>query len=188
LAQAQRAVPDDEANRPTDPEDKNREREAQASDHKEHEKKPSLIRRHHGFVVQLDPDGSVVAAVIPSADVLFDLSLCEAGSNLRAQKEVVDAESGVASVRVTEVVPEGVDALVRMKVAECVRPALVDKTPKGIPHFDAEERVVRPAFRLVDVEFGRHNVVADEDDWHFQLEQLCRVVAKSRRRLNQRSL
>jgi membrane fusion protein (multidrug efflux system) len=46
LAQAQRAVPDDEANRPTDPEDENREREAQASDQKEDEKKPSLIRRH----------------------------------------------------------------------------------------------------------------------------------------------
>ncbi|CDN57830.1 Putative Multidrug resistance protein (HlyD family), emrA-like (plasmid) [Neorhizobium galegae bv. officinalis bv. officinalis str. HAMBI 1141] len=46
MAQAQRAVPDDEANRPTDPEDENREREAQASDQKEDEKKPSLIRRH----------------------------------------------------------------------------------------------------------------------------------------------
>lgn len=62
MAQAQRAVPDDEANRPTDPEDENREREAQASDQKEDEKKPSLIRRH--------PWRIILAAIVLIALVL----------------------------------------------------------------------------------------------------------------------
>lgn len=45
MAEVQRTVPDDEANRPADPE-KDREKEAQASGPKKDEKKPSLIRRH----------------------------------------------------------------------------------------------------------------------------------------------
>jgi len=46
VAQVQRTVPDDEANRPADPEDKDRTEEPQASAHKQDEEKRSLVRRH----------------------------------------------------------------------------------------------------------------------------------------------
>ncbi|WJR66111.1 HlyD family secretion protein [Neorhizobium sp. CSC1952] len=46
MAQVQRTVPDDEANRPADPEDKDRTEEPQASAHKQDEEKRSLVRRH----------------------------------------------------------------------------------------------------------------------------------------------
>ena len=46
MVQAQRAVPEDEAKRPTDPQDRGRTNEALAQEDDPEEKKPSVIRRH----------------------------------------------------------------------------------------------------------------------------------------------
>ena len=54
-------------------------------------------------------------------------------------------------------------------------------------HLGAEQRIVAPALRLVDVELGRHDVeVAGQDDGALESHQLARRAPVSRS--NQRSL
>ena len=70
---------------------------------------------------------------------------------------MVDAQAGVADPGVPEVVPEGVDAFVRVKCAQGVGPALRDELVKGGAPLWPKQRVVDPALRIVDVELGRRD-------------------------------
>lgn len=72
---------------------------------------------------------------------------------------MVDAKAGVAHERVSEMVPERVDALVWMQMAKRVRPALVDKLPIGLPDLDPEEGVVRPAFQSLHTRRSMRQIV-----------------------------
>jgi len=86
---------------------------------------------------------------------------------------MVDAQSGVARVGVTEIVPECVDALAGMKRSQGVSPTLRGKPAKSVSNLDAKQRVVDPSLRLIDVEFGWHYVViADEHDRRASGEKL----------------
>src|SRR3954447_25698390 len=71
---------------------------------------------------------------------------------------MINAQSGVAAEGISEVVPEGVDSLVRMKFSQGIRPTLREKCVIGGADFRAKERVVQPALRFVHVEIGRHDV------------------------------
>src|SRR5215207_7017982 len=80
---------------------------------------------------------------------------------------MIEPQAGVAAPRVPEVIPEGIDPLVRMECAYSVGPALIDEAAEGEPDLGAKERVVNPALRLVDVKFGRHDVeIAGEHHRH----------------------
>src|SRR5271156_5403860 len=86
---------------------------------------------------------------------------------------MIDAQAGVASEIISEVIPESVDALVRMQLAQGVGPALSDQVGKGLSRFGAEERVVHPAFWLVNIDLGRdHVVVAGENDGRIGSEEI----------------
>ena len=83
---------------------------------------------------------------------------------------------GIARIGVPEIIPEGVDALARMKRAERVGPALANKPAVRLAHLRPKQRIVHPALRLVDVEIGRHHVViAGKHDG-------CRRTREARRR------
>ena len=100
---------------------------------------------------------------------------------------MVDPQAGIARVGVPEIVPEGVDRLVRMERAQRVGPALVEQPEEGRAHLGREQRVVEPALGLVDVELGRHDVeVAGEH--HRQRRIASSSAACSISRSNQRSL
>lgn len=78
---------------------------------------------------------------------------------------MVEPQPGIAAISVPEVVPEGVDTLAGMEAANGVGPAMFDQGPEGVPHFRPEQRVTLPALRLIDVEFGRRDIViAGEHD------------------------
>jgi len=55
----------------------------------------------------------MVARFIPAAHLTIDAGSFEARGNRGAQEDMVDAHAGVASLGIPEVLPEGVDALVR---------------------------------------------------------------------------
>ena len=67
---------------------------------------------------------------------------------------MVDAQSGVAAISVPEIIPEGIDTLVRMECSQRVGPALGHEASMGVADFRAEEGVVDPSLRLIDVEIG----------------------------------
>ena len=75
---------------------------------------------------------------------------------------MVEAQARVPVPGVAEIIPEGVDRLVRMQRADRVDPAL--RQQPGVEHADLrrEQRVVQPAFGFVDVRLGRHDVEVAE--------------------------
>src|SRR5260370_41119950 len=76
-----------------------------------------------------------------------------------AEQEMIDAQSGVAAVVGPEIVPKGIDALVRMECSQRIGPALSDEALIGVADFRAEQSIVYPSLRLVNVEIGGHDVV-----------------------------
>ena len=83
---------------------------------------------------------------------------------------MIDAQPGIASERIPEILPEGVDPLARVQRSQCVRPALFEETLISLAHFRAEQRVVAPSFWGIDVEIGRHDIeIAYKDRWNLGL-------------------
>src|SRR6187402_2824361 len=93
---------------------------------------------------------------------------------------MIEPQAGVAAPGVPEVIPEGIDPFVRMERAYSVGPALIDEAAEGEPDLGAEERVIDPTLRLVDVEFGRHDVeIAGEHHRHAAFQELGGVRGKT---------
>ena len=79
---------------------------------------------------------------------------------------MIDAQARVAAVSIPEIIPKGIDTLVRMERSQRIGPALSDEASIGVSDFRAKQGVVYPSLRLVDVELGWHDVVvAGEHDW-----------------------
>src|SRR3954466_11659638 len=90
------------------------------------ERVPSLTL-HRGMTrlrLDLDPGGGVVAGLLEGAHVAVHAGGDEAGGEVGAEQEVVDPDAGVAGEGVPEIVPVGVDRLVRVERAQGVGPAL----------------------------------------------------------------
>src|SRR3954467_12648142 len=89
---------------------------------------------------------------------------------------MIDADAGVALERVPPIVPEGVDPLIRMQMPDRVSPALSDELAILLASVGREQSVLRPAFRLVDVDVCRDDVVvADQDRGQLAVEQALRM-------------
>ena len=109
----------------------------------------------------------MVACFFPSTHFFVYACAGEAGGEFFAKEEVVDAQAGIAAVGVAEIIPECVDGVVWMKLAQGVGPALRDKCVEGCADFGSEEGVIHPFFRFVDVFFGRHDIVVAGEDHGF---------------------
>src|SRR3954466_7308386 len=101
----------------------------------------------------------MVAGVLPGSRLSPNGGRRHPGDYGRRKQEVIDPQPGVALERISPVLPERVDALFRMKMADRVRPPLRQELAIGLADFRPEQRVVTPALRLVDVELCRHDVV-----------------------------
>ena len=108
---------------------------------------------------ELDPGRCVIAGLFPSAHIAVDACRFKSLRYRRTEQDMVDAQSCVAAVGVPEIIPEGIDTLVRMECSQRVGPALGDEASIGVADFRSEQRVVYPSLRLVDVEIGGHDVV-----------------------------
>ena len=89
---------------------------------------------------------------------------------------MVDAQARVALEGVPPVFPEGVDALLRMQLADGVGPALGEKVRIGFPDLRAEQRIVAPALRRINVEIRRHDIeIADQRGGKIEGQKVGRV-------------
>src|SRR5229473_7575900 len=61
-----------------------------------------------------DPGGPVVARSFPAADFAIDACADQTCLRRRAQKQMIDAQAGIAHESIPEVVPKSKDALIRM--------------------------------------------------------------------------
>ena len=107
----------------------------------------------------------MIARVFAAAHLAVDAGCGKALRQWRAEQKMIDAQTGIASEGIPEILPERVDPLARVQRPQRISPALLDKAAIGIPHLGAEQRVIDPAFGRVDVEIGGHDVViAGEHD------------------------
>jgi hypothetical protein len=92
---------------------------------------------------------------------------------------MIDAQSGVAGPGISEVVPKGINPLVRVQRSQSIGPALRDKTPEGLPYFGTEQRIVGPAFRFVHVEISGHDIeIASQHGRGASCKELGRMSRK----------
>ena len=107
----------------------------------------------------------MIACVVAAAHPTINTGGGETLRQGRAEQKMIDAQAGIASERIPEILPERVDPLARVQRPQRIGPALLYKTAIGIPHLGAEQRVIDPALRRVDIEIGGHDVViAGEHD------------------------
>jgi len=58
-----------------------------------------------------------------------------------------------------------------MKLADRVGPTLIDKSGIGVPNLGAEQGIVSPTVRCIDIQIGRHDVeVTRQNDRHIVLQ------------------
>ena len=127
-------------------------------------------------VLQGDPDRSVIARTVSSADVTVDARVDKPVSEVAAQKQMIEPEAGIAWPAHALVVPEGVDALLWMPVTQRVGPAAADELSVGCTAVRVDECVIVPGRGRVDVEVGRRDiVVSGKHDRRAGLAQ-CRSV------------
>src|ERR1700732_4327894 len=94
-------------------------------------------------------------------------------NNRWAEEQMVDTEACVPGPRVSEVVPKGVDALAWMKRPHRISPALREQAMERLPDLRPEQRIIDPALRLMNVEFGGHHIeIVGEHNGHPGREEL----------------
>src|SRR6516225_5132750 len=107
---------------------------------------------------QLDPGRCMIARLLPTADLPVHLRRSETVDNRRAKQQVVDPKTRVPRPCIPEIVPEGVDALTRMKRPHRISPTLRQQTAERVADLGPEQRIIDPALRFINIEFGGHHV------------------------------
>src|SRR6476469_7619498 len=83
--------------------------------------------------VEIDPHRRVIARLFPATGVAIDTRRLQGFRERRAEQRMVDADAGVSLERVSPVMPECVDSLVAVEMAQRVGPALRDDLRKFLP-------------------------------------------------------
>ena len=107
----------------------------------------------------------MIAGARQSPHPRINPGVAQARGERGAEQDVIETHAGVSLPRLSQVVPEGVDGLVRVSRLDRVRPALSEQPLVESARLGLQERVFKPGPRVVDVEVGGHHiVVADESD------------------------
>ena len=130
-------------------------------------------------VRELNPCRRVITGLFPAANVAVDGCRFEAPRYDGTEQEMVDAQPRVAAASIPEIIPECIDALVRMERSQRIGPALSDEASIGVPDFRAKQGVIYPSLRLVDVELGGYDIVPSTCT-----SMGCCKIDQSRRSLN----
>src|SRR5690606_11334955 len=82
---------------------------------------------------------------------------------VRAEQEMVEAQSGIAAPAISHVVPEGVDSIIRVNPAECIRPAAADQPPECRTALRLDQGIIVPGAGWIYIEIrGGHVEVASQ--------------------------
>ena len=121
----------------------------------------------------------MVAGLLPTAHLPVHLRVLQPIGKRWTEQQMIDAQPSVPPIGVPEIVPKGVDRPVRVESPERVGPALADKPCVERPDFRGEQGVFGPAFRVLDVDFRRHDVeVAGDHHRQVALQQALRMRDK----------
>lgn len=106
----------------------------------------------------------MVTRLFPATHMPVNSCPSKTPGNEGIEEQVVDAQTGIARIRMTKIVPVRIDSFARMKRSNRIRPTLLEQPMIGRSSLRSKQRVVYPPFRLVDVDVrGHHVVIAGED-------------------------
>ncbi|MCY1179295.1 hypothetical protein D9M73_196890 [compost metagenome] len=77
---------------------------------------------------------------------------------LEVEQQMIDPQPGIAGPVVTEIVPEGVDTLVRVQMAYGIEPALIKQSLVTRSRLRLQQCVLQPGTRVIDVHVGGHDI------------------------------
>ena len=103
----------------------------------------------------------MIAGSFLAAHPFVDAGINQA--HLRSQQQMVDAQPRIGLPMLAKIIPERVDALVRIARAQRVGPALRQQTPITFAAFGLQQRILEPRSRVVDVVVGRHHIEIARD-------------------------
>src|SRR5260221_7736101 len=104
----------------------------------------SLSRRMR-IAAQPDPGRGVIAGALSTTNLTIDARADKAVRGLGAQQQMIDTKARVPRPSVSHVVPERVHRRIRMQLADCVNPALLENALKKNAAFQLNERAFRQA-------------------------------------------
>ena len=110
-------------------------------------------------VAQHRPGGCMVACAFLATDLAIHPGADKTLGAFRAQKQMIDAQPGIARPAISHVVPERVHGRIGMQGADGVGPSLVENTPERSTTFRLNQRIPRIRFGRIDVAVGRNDVV-----------------------------
>ena len=84
----------------------------------------------------------MIAGSFLPAHRAVDTAGCEPAGQVRAEQQVVEAQAGIALLAHAAIVPEGVERLLRVELAQRVGPAAADQPPEGGAAIRMDQRVV----------------------------------------------
>src|SRR5437868_6254267 len=117
---------------------------------------PGMCKSYRRLTIfKLDPGRRMIARPFPPPHLAVDVGGNQPRGRVGAEQEMVDAQPGIARPGVPPIVPEGVDRLCGVEVADGVGPALLQQPGISGAGLRLHQRVVEPALGLVDVEIGR---------------------------------
>ena len=109
----------------------------------------------------------MIARPLPTAHLPVYVRRGQMASNRGAEEQVVDTKAGVPGPRVSEVVPEGIDAPIWMERPQCIGPALREQMMERLTDLRPEQRVIDPALGLINIELSGHHIeIAGEHHGH----------------------
>lgn len=94
------------------------------------------------FFRQPDPNRGMIAGARLAAHPAVDAGGFQSGQQVRAEEKVIDPQAGVSRPSIPEVIPEGVDRLVRVKMTDGVDPALTQELAIGGAAFWLHQGIV----------------------------------------------
>ena len=107
----------------------------------------------------------MITCIRSTANRPVDSGIFQPIGHARTEQQVVDTESGVPGPAVSLVIPERVDALIRMCRSDGVCPTLGEQLPKCRPWRGLKQSIPIPRFGRIDILIRRHDViVACQDD------------------------
>ena len=86
----------------------------------------------------------MIARLLPTADFAVDARIEEPRLERGTKEQVIDAKPPTAAVVISKEVPEGVDALIGMLLAQRVGPPLCEQAREALPHFGSEQGILDP--------------------------------------------
>ena len=113
--------------------------------------------------------------IAPTAHLAVHVRRDQTVNDRRAEQHMVDTKARVPRPCASEIVPKSIDAFARMKGPHRIGPALRDQAMERPADLGPKQRIIDPALRLINIEFGGHHIEIAGQARYTGRQELCGV-------------